>query len=191
MQIPPGVAIQSLDEATCAEFFEYFDQQRSDNGRDGGSYFMPLPRNEWRFPLKKQQSFREGLRLAIGSTGWRRAWFARATDRRIVGHVDLRSHPMRGTEHRCLLGLGVDRNHRRLGLGRALLEHATDWALADTSLEWIDLEVLSENQPAVRLYLQTGFVKVGEISEMFKLDGHVFSWTTMTKRLRESSKANS
>ena len=134
---------------------------------------------------EKEQLFRAGLNLPVGSPGWRRAWVARASDRQIVGHVDLRSHPVRFAEHRCLLGMGVDRNHRRLGLGAALLSHASEWALANTGLEWLDLEVLSTNEPAIRLYLRAGFVKVGEVAEMFKMDGRLFAKTTMTKRLRE------
>jgi len=81
--------------------------------------------------------------------------------------------------------MGVDRNHRRLGLGAALLSHATEWALANTGLEWLDLHVLSTNEPAIRLYLRAGFTKVGEVTDMFKFDGRLFSDTTMTKRLRE------
>jgi GNAT superfamily N-acetyltransferase len=77
------------------------------------------------------------------------------------------------------------RKHRRLGLGAALLSHASEWALAETGIEWIDLQVLSANEPAMRLYLRSGFGKVGEVAEMFKIDGSLFSFTTMTKRLRE------
>jgi ribosomal protein S18 acetylase RimI-like enzyme len=88
-------------------------------------------------------------------------------------------------EHRCLLGMGVHRKHRRLGLGAALLAHAIEWALANTGLEWLDLQVLSTNEPAMRLYHRAGFTKVGEVAEMFKFDGRSFSETRMTKRLRE------
>ena len=112
-------------------------------------------------------------------------YVARVSNRRIVGRIDLRSHPVRFAEHRCLLGLGVHRNHRRLGLGAALLSHAAEWALAKTELEWLDLQVLSTNEPARRLYLRAGFTKVGEMAEMFKFDGRLFSDTMMTKRLRK------
>jgi ribosomal protein S18 acetylase RimI-like enzyme len=86
--------------------------------------------------------------------------------------------------------MGVHRNHRRLGLGAALLYHATEWALAKTELEWLDLQVLSTNEAAMRLYLRAGFTKVGEIAEMFKFDGRLFSDTKMTKRLRKDQNEN-
>ena len=37
----------------------------------------------------------------------------------------------------------------------------------------------------MQLYLRAGFARVGEMIDMFKLDGRCFSATTMTKRLRE------
>ena len=186
MRLPPGIVIEPIGESGCDEFFRYLNDHRSDNGAAETGYFMPLSQSESGFPPEKEQLFRDGLKLPIGSPGWRRVWVGRDARRQIVGHVDLRSHPVRFAEHRCLLDMGVHRNHRRLGVGAALLSHATEWALANTGLEWLDLEVPSTNEPALRLYLRAGFAKVGEVAEMFKMDGRSFSWTTMTKRIREN-----
>jgi ribosomal protein S18 acetylase RimI-like enzyme len=185
MRLPPGIAIEPISESGCDEFFRYLNDHRSDNGTAETGYFIPISQSESRHPYEKEPSFRDGLKLLIGSPGWRRVWVARASDRQIVGHVDLRSHPVRFAEHRCLLGMGVHRDHRRLGVGAALLSHAREWAVANTVLEWLDLDVLSTNAPAIRLYLRAGFAKVGEVAEMFKMDGQSFAWITMTKRIRE------
>jgi ribosomal protein S18 acetylase RimI-like enzyme len=98
--------------------------------------------------------------------------------------VDLRAHPERFVEHRCLLGIGVDEKYRRLGVGRALLAHATQWALESTEIEWIDLQVLSGNESALRLYTAAEFVKISEVPDMFRMDGQSFALITMTKRIR-------
>ena len=185
MHITHGIVIEPLAETGCDEFFLYLNDHRSDNGKGENGYFMPRSQSESRFPADKEKSYRDGLNVPVGSPGWRRAWVARVSNRQIVGHIDLWSHPVRFAEHRCLLGMGVHRNHRRLGLGAALLSHATEWALAKTGLEWLDLQVLSTNEAAMRLYLRAGFTKVGEIAEMFKFDGRLFSDTKMTKRLRK------
>ena len=177
--------IESIGESECGEFFTYLNDHRSDNGKGENGYFMPRPQRDSCLPSDKQKSFRTGLNVLVGSPGWRRAWVARASNRQIVGHIDLWSHPVSFAEHRCLLGMGVHRNHRRMGLGAALLAHATEWALANTGLEWLDLQVLSTNEPAIRLYVRAGFTQVGEVAEMFKFDGRSFSETRMTKRLRE------
>jgi ribosomal protein S18 acetylase RimI-like enzyme len=191
MEIPIGIMIESLDESGCEEFFSYLNDHRSDNGKGENGYFMPRSQSESRFPADKEKSYRDGLNVPVGSPGWRRAWVARVSSRGIVGHIDLWSHPVRFAEHRCLLGMGVHRNHRKLGLGAALLLHATEWALAKTTLEWLDLHVLSANEPARRLYLRAGFTKVGEVVEMFKFDGRFFSDTKMTKRLRKTQNGDS
>ncbi len=179
------ITIESVGESECDELMSYFADHSSDNGKAPTGYFLPRSQNEAGVPPDKEKCFRAGLIIPIGSPGWRRSWVARAAHRQIAGHVDLRSHSERFAAHRCLLGLGVQRDHRRLGVGAALLAHAIEWARAQNGLEWLDLQVMSANEPAVRLYLRSGFVKVGEVAEMFKIDGRLFSDTTMTKRLRE------
>jgi len=179
-----NLVFEPVDEGVLPEFFGYLNDHCTDNGKDGTGYFLPRSQSDPRLPADKEKSFRDGLSVPIGSLGWRRAWTARDADRRTVGHVDLRSHPVAFAEHRCLLGMGVHREYRRVGLGTALLAHATQWALRHTHLEWIDLEVLSDNAPALRLYARAGFVKVGEVPEMFRIDGRLFSCTAMAKRLR-------
>lgn len=84
---------------------------------------------------------------------------ARNPDGQIIGHIDLRARAEPFAVHRCLLGMCVDRSHRKLGLGKGLIEHALKWASATESLEWIDLQVLSGNQKAVRLCERQGFKK--------------------------------
>lgn len=79
--------------------------------------------------------------------------------------------------------MGVHRDHRRRGYGNLLLEHAEQWAVSATSLQWIDLQVLSNNAPAVDLYRRGGFIKVGEIQDMFIIVGRPFSFTLMAKQI--------
>lgn len=174
--------IEAIDVAAVDDFLAYLDDHISDNGdAAAGGYFLPLPRGA-STPGALADAFREGLGVPVGTPGWRRGWIARSGDGRILGHIDLRARPQRLTEHRCLLGMGVDRDHRRVGIGSRLLEHAERWALG-CALEWIDLEVLSTNLRAIRLYQRSGFVKVGEVQEMFRIEGRTISQTTMTKRL--------
>src|SRR5262249_45728614 len=127
MHSPLGTVIESVDGSVLDKFFHYLNDHCSDNGEPPTGYFLPLPRQS-RLPPDKEISFRDGLDLPVGSVGWRRAWTARTLIRQIVGHIDLRSHPASHSAHRCLLGMGVDRNYRRLGLGAALLVQACEWA---------------------------------------------------------------
>ncbi|PZE13349.1 GNAT family N-acetyltransferase [Pseudomonas sp. 57B-090624] len=173
--------IDALLPAEFDEFVNYLDEHLQENGSPEVGYFQPLSRDAGSFPEERKAAFRAGLEIAVGEPGWRRAWVARGVEGQILGHIDLRAHAERYTAHRCLLGMGVHRSLRRQGLGAALIEHARLWA-ESSGLEWIDLQVLSNNQAARALYEQAGFLQIGEVPNMFKIDGRVFSYTTMTRR---------
>jgi ribosomal protein S18 acetylase RimI-like enzyme len=181
-QREPVAQVEPLDGGAFAEFIAYLNDHLSDNGGAAG-YFQPLPRGQSAFPAERAGPFRGGLEVEVGVKGWRRAWVARSAQGGIVGHIDLRAHPESFTGHRCLLGMGVDRGYRRAGLGAALIAHARQWAAEVARLEWMDLQVMSQNHAALALYRRAGFEKVGEIDEMFKIDGEAFSYTTMSMRL--------
>jgi ribosomal protein S18 acetylase RimI-like enzyme len=179
--------IEKLQPAGFSGFLDYLNDHLSDNGHDGRAYFQPLPREASRFPQEKAQAFLSGMQIEVGKPGWRQAWVMRDDDvdggGKIAGHIDLRALPEAYTRHRCLLGMGVDRDYRRQGLGQQLLAHAEQWALM-AGMQWIDLQVLSVNTPAIKLYESGGYRKTGEIPNMFLIDGKPLSYTLMTKRLR-------
>jgi ribosomal protein S18 acetylase RimI-like enzyme len=175
--------IEALEPAGFAAFLLYLNDHLSDNGRDGTAYFQPLSRDDSRFPADKAEAFKTGMATEVGMTGWRRVWVARDGEGRIAGHIDLRAHAERYTGHRCLLGMGVDREHRKQGLGNRLIAHAAQWAQESAGLEWIDLQVLSVNAPAIKLYERNGFHKTGEIAAMFNIDGQDFAYTSISKYL--------
>ncbi|MDB5935670.1 MAG: hypothetical protein JWQ01_3014 [Massilia sp.] len=175
--------IEPLRAEDFSGFIAYLNDHLSDNGGAGAGYFQPLPRAASAFDPERAAVFKAALDAAVGSRGWRRAWVARSERRQIVGHIDLRAHPDGFTQHRGLLGMGVDRDHRRAGLGGALIAHARSWATEVAQLEWLDLQVISANEAALALYRRAGFVKAGEMTDMFRIDGHSFSYTTMSMPL--------
>lgn len=176
-------AIHSAAPADLPALFVYLDDHLQDNGRDGTPLFQPMARAESRWATDKRASFAIGLHAEVGAPGWRRAWMALDAAGAICGHVDLRARPERASSHRCLLGMGVHRDHRRQGLGERLLAAALDWARAQESLEWVDLEVLSGNLPARRLYERCGFTFAGELPDLFRIDGERHGYVYMSHRL--------
>jgi YD repeat-containing protein len=179
----PPLAIAALAPSDFDTFLAYLNDHLSDNGQAGTGYFQPLPRLASHFPADRAQAFRTGLQAAVGAPGWRRLWVARDEQGRIAGHIDLRGRAEVLAPHRCLLGMGVDRAHRRRGLGQRLIAHALQWASTVGQLEWVDLHVLSANEAAVALYRTAGFDKTGEIADMFRIDGQGHAYTSMCKRL--------
>lgn len=180
---PAGLSIESMPSSAFDVFAAYLNDHLADNGKPGGVYFQPLPRALSAFSAERSAAFRAALDVPLDAHGWRRLWGAFTPDRRLIGHIDLRAHPEPQAAHRCLLGMGVDRGARKLGVGRRLIEHAQQWACANASLEWIDLQVLSVNAPAIGLYRRAGFAATGEVADMFRIDGQSFSFTGMSKRL--------
>jgi ribosomal protein S18 acetylase RimI-like enzyme len=177
-------SVRSVGPADLPALFLYLDDHLQDNGRGNTPLFQPMARADSRFPVDKRAAFALGLGAEIGAPGWRRAWMALDADGLICGHVDLRARAERASSHRCQLGLGVHRDWRARGLGRALLGTALSWARSQPVLDWVDLEVLSNNLPARRLYAASGFASYGELPDLFRLDGEQHGYVYMACALK-------
>ena len=83
-----------------------------------------------------------------------------------------------------ILSLAVDPEHRRRGIGRALLVAAIDWAtLAHATA--VFLEVAEDNTAARQLYAAHGFKAVGRRPDYYKLkDGTLADAITMRRDLK-------
>ena len=63
---------------------------------------------------------------------------------------------LRGNRHAHIFLLYVSPEHRRKGIGAALMAHAEDWARSRGDQQ-IGLKVFQANRPALNLYQQLGF----------------------------------
>ena len=176
-----ALAIAPITPDDLDAFFAYLGEQLAENGRDG-KWFQPMAPTTAGVPENKRAAFRAGFDAAFGDPGWRRGWIARDAQGRIAGHVDLRAHASPFAGHRCELGMGVRRDLRRLGLASRLLAHANAWAGAQ-GLRWIDLQVLSANEPAVTLYRREGFLMQGGRPDMFVIDGQSLGEIWMARKV--------
>lgn len=87
--------------------------------------------------------------------------FAAHYDDRIIGVIKClrEDHPL--MDHVVEISINVHPQFRGLGIGSALLRHALDWARQEQGITRVQLEVLTRNQAAVRLYERLGFVCEG------------------------------
>lgn len=95
-------------------------------------------------------------------------------DGSVVGWCDIYVAPPNparpGFDHGGALGMGLDQEYRRQGLGDALLAAALAHA-GRIGLERVELQVYATNQPAIALYRKFGFETEGVKRRARKLDG--------------------
>ncbi len=176
--------IGPLSDHRIKEFFDYLNDHISDNGKDDTPMFLPISRQDLKLPKEIEKSFKEGQDISMDGKGWRRIFIASNNEGKIIGHIDLKSQNQNYTNHRAMLGMGVHRAYRKQGLGSSLIASIVNWAKINTQISYIDLRVLSSNLAAIKLYEKLGFQKVGEIKDMFRIDGESYNDIRMVKKIK-------
>jgi RimJ/RimL family protein N-acetyltransferase len=110
--------------------------------------------NEWRGAGDERRYLRS-LRRSRDA-----AVFVAAVPAGIVGRLSVGRDPHPASHHVADLGLMVAKAHRRLGIGRALLERAVEWARG-AGVSKLELHVFPHNKPALGLYESFGFEREG------------------------------
>ncbi|RYZ78187.1 MAG: GNAT family N-acetyltransferase, partial [Proteobacteria bacterium] len=82
-------------------------------------------------------------------------------DDRLIGMLDFASYRGGRRSHGGVLAMSVHHQHRRQGVGKALLKALVDWAHNETTLERLELTVIAGNTPALNLYRGLGFEEEG------------------------------
>lgn len=65
------------------------------------------------------------------------------------------------------------------GIGTRLLKFTIDKAFADEKLELIELGVVNNNEKAIKIYSNFGFVKFGHLEKYFKYNNKYWAFTFM------------
>jgi len=74
--------------------------------------------------------------------------------------------------HHCVgLGITVSADHRRQGIGTALMQAIIAWAEANPTVYRLDLEVYTSNIRALNMYLKLGFVLEGTRRKAYRKHG--------------------
>lgn len=99
-------------------------------------------------------------------------WLAACVDQEVVGHLGLHTfpnHPRR--RHVGQIGMAVRDDWQSHGVGTALLQAAIDMADKWLNLRRLELEVYTDNVPALRLYKKFGFALEGTLVQAAFRDG--------------------
>ena len=121
------------------------------------------------------------LQLPFRSEDERREQFERHTpgvhllvaelDGRVVGQISLHAQQRPGRRHCGGIGMAVHDDFTGRGVGGALLAAALDLAERWLALRRIELDVYTDNAPAIALYEKFGFVREGTLRDFAFRDG--------------------
>jgi len=174
------IVINELNSERLDDFFHYLTIHISENGQDGTILYFPLSKEQSILSNELMIKFKEGLNKDVGETGWRKVWVALSQESKIVGHIDIRLNNQLNSEHRVLLGMGIDINFRGLKIGQKMLEFIIEYCRKNPKISWIDLEVMTKNIPAKNLYEKMGFEHLSTIKDMFRINKVSYDYTSMT-----------
>ena len=96
-----------------------------------------------------------------------------------VGLLSMISKKRPRIRHLTDLGVSVLKTHQNLGLGRALVETAIQWAEKSRVVRKINLKVRVDNEKAIALYSRLGFAMEGRVAREFCIDGKFFDCFAM------------
>ncbi len=173
------INIKKIEKEQVLDFFKYLTVHLAENGKNG-LFFQPLSIEQSKFDKKWENKFNIGLEKEKGEEGWRTLWLATNQENQIVGHIDIRGRPEPNTAHRVLLGMGVDSQFRKLKIGQQLVEFVIDYCKKQPDISWLDLDVMSNNIPAIRLYEKIEFQALSQTADMFRIGDISYGHTSMT-----------
>jgi RimJ/RimL family protein N-acetyltransferase len=144
----------------------------AESGKDGDIIFAPFEES-WAPPdegvLLKEKEGRWSK--SVTEVGWERCWVL-GDGNEIYGDLKLvHQPPIKTSLHRATLMMGIERSHRGQGWGARFIETALSWTRENSSLEWLDLYVFTQNIPAIGLYTRFGFRELGRTPDFFRVNG--------------------
>lgn len=174
-----------IAETTDARlFWEHLCRHGQESGRENDIIFSPFD-EKWDVPFEVfEKSCREKWARSVSDVGWERSWII-ADSNGVYGEITLAQQPpLNSCLHRATLMMGIERSHRSQGYGYKLVEQGIAWAKSQPSLEWIQLKVFENNEPARNLYKKFGFRENGTTPDMFRVFGKQIADISMLLKLK-------
>jgi RimJ/RimL family protein N-acetyltransferase len=111
------------------------------------------------------------------------AVFVAETEEGLVGRLSIARDPHPASVHVADVGLMVAKDHRRLGIGRSLMEAAEDWG-REVGVRKVELHVFPYNTAAIALYETLGYEREGLRKGHYRRGGRLLDAILMAKELR-------
>jgi RimJ/RimL family protein N-acetyltransferase len=131
---------------------------------------------EWRTPGEERRYLRSIRRHPDAAV------FVAETDGTIIGRLSIARDPHPASDHVADVGLMVDRDHRRLGAGTALMVEAERWA-RQVGVHKLELHVFPHNEAAIALYEGLGYEREGFRRRHYRRGAELVDAILMAKEL--------
>ena len=102
----------------------------------------------------------------------------------IIGNIDLTGKQIKVMEHTAVIGMGILKEWRNIGLGTTLISLIIEWSKKNPILELIWLQVYTENKLGLGLYHKMGFIESGVVKNFFKHNDRYFDNLTMIMKVK-------
>jgi RimJ/RimL family protein N-acetyltransferase len=95
-------------------------------------------------------------------------------DKVIVSVAGIHGNSRDKISHNVELGISVLKDYWNLGIATHVMNHLINYCRFTKGIENIYLEVREDNKVAIKLYNNLGFKKVGQQTNMFKIDNKYY-----------------
>lgn len=112
-------------------------------------------------------------------------------DGEIAGQLSLIVHKQLRRKHVATFGMGVFKQYMGKGVGSRLLAAALDLADNWLIIRRVEMEVYSDNEPAIKLYKKFGFLVEGECRQFAFRNGRFVDALIMARLIEPGVRANS
>ena len=100
-------------------------------------------------------------------------------DHQIIGNCYIHANPRDRIKHKAEIAISVLKAYWGKGVGYLLMKSLLDYANQTSFIETLYLEVISENERAIKLYEKFGFKTYGINKTAIKINNQYFDWNLM------------
>ena len=127
--------------------------------------FMMSGSAERELDVKKEEEFLQSIQKSVTTK-----MFLYEIDAEIAAICNLKGIDKVRVKHRVNLGISVLKTYWGKGIAKKLILHAIEYCKSN-SIKKIELTVRTDNERALKLYKNIGFVIEGELKDFFCIDG--------------------
>lgn len=124
------------------------------------SPFFPKTPDEFNISVEQEESYINELALFLVAE----------IKGKIIGSATIDRSSLKKLNHSISLGITILKEYSGIGIGSLMMKRIIDWANLN-KVEKLELEVFSDNLPAIALYKKFGFFEEGRKRKAIKIDG--------------------